>query len=87
MLRGADVVVAHNADFDMRMLAKEGIRIPKSKIRDTMKIAKKKGVYGGKDGKVSLKEMKKHFGIRSRDRAHSAFGNAWVTYMGYMKMI
>ena len=88
MMKTSDVVVGHNVAFDLRMLRKEGINIPPHKVRDTMRMAEKRGVYDGGDGRVSLDDMTKGLNLDIGEyKRHSAIGDTHLTFQGYLKML
>jgi DNA polymerase-3 subunit epsilon len=82
----SDKVVAQNANFDVRFLRNEGIRIEDGKVRDTMKIGKEytPPIDTGGDGRLSLDDLTKGLGVEiSAEERHSAYGDALGTLRCY----
>ena len=70
-----NIIVAHNAAFDMRMLDAEGIQPPRSIC--TLKLAR----YLDKNGvipKYSLQYLRYYLGFEIEARAHDALGDLLV---------
>lgn len=74
LLKGSKYVVGHNVRFDIEMLKREGIRISKDKVRDTMKMAQDNGM-----GRMKLEKLADELNIKARESWHSAGNDAAVT--------
>lgn len=82
----SEKVVAQNANFDVRFLRNEGIRIEDSKVEDTMRIGKeyRPKIDDGGDGRLSLDDLTRGLGVRiSPEDRHGAFGDALGTLRCY----
>jgi DNA polymerase III epsilon subunit-like protein len=77
IINSSDQIVVHNAPFDIRMLRQAGLDVPEEKVRDTMTIAKQKGIYDGGDGRVSMDDMMTDLDVQiAQEDRHSAKGDA-----------
>lgn len=68
------ILVAHNAKYDMGMLAKEGVIFPR--FIDTLKIARH--VDGGRFTNHQLQYLRYYYGVEIQATAHDAFGDILV---------
>lgn len=70
LLRGIDFVVAHNASFDMAVLAacceRAGVRPPPMRVKCTLQQARVWGVRP-----ATLPAVARHFGVRQRTHHHA----------------
>lgn len=77
------ILVAHNAKYDLGMLAKEGITFPK--FIDTLKIAR----YIDTDGRFEnhqLQYLRYYYGVEVEAVAHDAFGDIVVLEAVFAKL-
>lgn len=83
LIAGGGVVVAHNAKFDIGMLAKEEVIVPR--YIDTLKIAR----YLDPEGKIesySLQYLRYFLGLVVEATAHDAMGDILVLEQLYQRL-
>lgn len=84
LLKDGAIFVAHNADFDIRMLKYEGVNVPTSLC--TLKVAR----YIDKGGKYEnhqLQYLRYFYGLKIKADAHSAMGDVLVLEAVFFKLI
>lgn len=84
LLKDRAIFVAHNADFDMRMLKYEGVNVPTSLC--TLKVAR----YIDKGGKYEnhqLQYLRYFYGLKVEASAHDAMGDVLVLEAVFFKLI
>jgi DNA polymerase III epsilon subunit family exonuclease len=89
IINRSDEVIAHNANFDIRMLRNEGINIPENKIVDTMRLARdyKPLLETLPERRYNLDNMCKGLGVDiPRQERHTAFGDARACLESYRIM-
>ena len=86
IISSSDEMIAHNANYDVRMLKNEGVYVPPEKVRDTMRMAKdyKPLTDSYPQSRYNLDEMCKGLGVRvpSSER-HSGMGDVIGTLKCY----
>lgn len=83
-LKDGAIFVAHNADFDIRMLKYEGVNVPTSLC--TLKVAR----YIDKGGKYEnhqLQYLRYFYGLKVDASAHDAMGDVLVLEAVFFKLI
>ena len=83
-LERGDIVVAHNASFDVAMLEKEGLKVPS--YIDTLKVAR----YLDPEAKISsysLQYLRYLLGIEVEANAHDAWGDILVLEKLFYRML
>jgi DNA polymerase III epsilon subunit-like protein len=77
------IFVAHNAPYDLGMLAKEGVTFPR--FIDTLKIARYVDA-GGKFENHQLQYLRYYYGVEVEATAHDAFGDIVVLEAVFAKL-
>lgn len=84
LLKEGAIFIAHNADFDIRMLKYEGVNVPTSLC--TLKVAR----YIDKGGKYEnhqLQYLRYFYGLKVEADAHDAMGDVLVLEAVFFKLI